>query len=117
MLAIYRWVSMNYESETSAEPLTFARILADETRQEIMRLCCCEWLSVKEIVDALQVTQPTVSHHLAVLRDAGLVNLRRQGRQTFYQLNQDRVAFCCGKMMARFAPDVSDSGTEAEGSQ
>lgn len=117
MLITYRWVSMSYSSDVSSEPITFARILADETRQEIMRLCCCEWLSVKEIVDALRVTQPTVSHHLAVLRDAGLVNLRRQGRQTFYQLNQDRVAFCCGKMMARFAPDVSDTDPQSETGQ
>jgi ArsR family transcriptional regulator len=108
---------MNYENDFSSEPLTFARILADETRQEIMRMCCCEWLSVKEIVDGLRVTQPTVSHHLAVLRDAGLVNIRHQGRQTFYQLNQDRVAFCCGKMMARFAPDVRDSEATVEGSR
>lgn len=97
---------MNYKSDVSSEPITFARALADETRQEIMQLCCCEWLSVKEIVDALRVTQPTVSHHLAVLREAGLVSARPQGRQTFYRLNQDRVAFCCGQMMARYAPDI-----------
>lgn len=104
---------MNEVIELSSEPITFARILADETRQEIMRLCCCAWLSVSEMVDALEVTQPTVSHHLAVLRDAGLVNVRRQGRQTFYQLNQDRVAICCGKMMARFAPDIRASETRS----
>lgn len=100
---------MNLESDTTADPIIFARALADKTRQEIMRLCCCKWLSVKEIVDSLQVTQPTVSHHLAMLREAGLVNVRRQGRQTFYQINQDRVAICCGKMMARYAPDISPS--------
>jgi ArsR family transcriptional regulator len=107
---------MNYKRDTSADPIAFARVLADETRQEIMRLCCCNWLSVKEIVDSLLVTQPTVSHHLAVLREAGLVNVRRRGRQTFYQLNQDRVAFCCGKMMASFAPDVLDAGPHPEDS-
>jgi ArsR family transcriptional regulator len=98
---------MNYESDVPTDPITFARALADETRQEIMRLCCCDWLSVKEIVDALHVTQPTVSHHLAVLREAGLVGVRRRGRQTFYRLNQERVAFCCGKMMERYAPDIT----------
>ena len=109
ILAIDRWLSMNYESDVSTDPIIFARALADETRQEVMRLCCCAWLSVKEIVDSLQVTQPTVSHHLAVLREAGLVHVRRQGRQTFYRLNQDRVALCCGKMMARYAPDITTS--------
>jgi ArsR family transcriptional regulator len=103
---------MNYGDNVGTDRIMFARALADETRQEIMRLCCCTWISVKDIVDALHVTQPTVSHHLAVLREAGLVQIRRRGRQTFYQLNQDRVAFCCGKLMARYAPDVSSSGPQ-----
>jgi ArsR family transcriptional regulator len=105
---------MNCSSDIATDPITFARALADETRQEIMRLCCCSWRSVKEIVDELQVTQPTVSHHLAVLREAGLVHVRRQGRQTFYQLNQDRVALCCGKVMARYAPDIIASGNQSK---
>ena len=108
---------MNYKSDVSSEPITFARALADETRQEIMQLCCCEWLSVKEIVDALRVTQPTVSHHLAVLREAGLVSARPQGRQTFYRLNQDRVAFCCDQMMARYAPDISTGESQTSQSE
>jgi ArsR family transcriptional regulator len=93
----------------TVEPITFARILADETRQEIMQLCCSRWLSVQEIVDALRVTQPTVSHHLAMLRQAHLVLVRRQGRQTFYRLNQEHVALCCGKLLARFAPEFISS--------
>ena len=37
----------------------FAKALADETRQKIMGLCCCKWLNVGEIVDALDVSQRT----------------------------------------------------------
>ncbi|MRR31932.1 transcriptional regulator, partial [bacterium] len=51
------------------------------------------------------VSQPTVSHHLAVLREAGLVNVREEGKQTFYQLNQNKIAVCCGKLMLKFAPE------------
>ena len=40
--------------------VNFAKALADETRQKIMSLCCCKWLSVGEIVEALHVSQPTV---------------------------------------------------------
>lgn len=83
----------------------FAKALADETRQKIMALCCCEWLSVNEIVEKTSVTQPTVSHHLAVLREAGLVDARAEGKQTFYTLNQDRVVACCGQLMVKFAPE------------
>ena len=90
-------------SKTTA--VDFAKALADETRQKIMRLCCCEWISVNDIVAKLDVSQPTVSHHLAILRDAGLVSVREEGRQTFYTLNQNKVVDCCGLLMTAFAPE------------
>ena len=91
-------------SKTS--PLDFARALSDRTRQEIMKMCCCEWVSVGELADKLEVTQPTVSHHLAFLRDVNLVRVRPDGRQTFYLLNQESVAMCCGELMVNYAPDI-----------
>jgi len=89
-------------------PVEFAKALADDTRQKIMAFCCCQERSVNEIVEHVTVAQPTVSHHLAVLRDAGLVKVRHEGKQTFYILNQDRMVSCCGQLMKYFAP-----GTEA----
>jgi ArsR family transcriptional regulator len=89
-----------------ADPVLFAKALADQTRQKIMNECCCVWLSVNEIVEKVDVSQPTVSHHLAILREAGLVDVRQDGKQTFYTLNQDRVVACCGQLMIKFAPDV-----------
>ena len=88
------------------DPVLFAKALADETRQKIMKICCCEWLSVNEIVEHLNVTQPTVSHHLAILREAGLVEVRDEGKQTFYQLNQKRISSCCGQLRTNFAPGL-----------
>lgn len=89
----------------AVDPVEFAKAIADETRQKIMKLCCCVWRSVGELAEKTEVAQPTVSHHLAVLRDAGLVSARREGKQTFYTLNQDRVAYCCGQLMLTFAPE------------
>ena len=89
----------------------FAKAIADDTRQTIMQFCCCEWRSVTEIVSRTGVSQPTVSHHLAILRDAGLVSLRSEGRQTFYALNQEKVAVCCGQLLQVFAPETD--ATEA----
>lgn len=89
----------------TVSPVEFAKALADETRQKIMKLCCCEWCSVNQIVEQLDVSQPTVSHHLAILREAGLVDVRHEGKQTFYTLDQQRVAFCCGQLMIKFAPE------------
>ena len=58
------------------DAVLFAKAIADETRQKIMSECCCCWVSVGDLAGRLEVTQPTVSHHLAILRDAGLVNVR-----------------------------------------
>jgi ArsR family transcriptional regulator len=91
--------------------LPFARAIADDTRLEIMRHLCCTWLSVNDVVEALgrRVTQPTVSHHLKVLEEAGLAHVRQEGRQRFYTLNQERVTFCCSQLVQTFAPGYSAS--------
>ena len=94
---------MNKENPNS---VTFAKALADPTRQEIMESCCCCWLNVGEIVEKVGVSQPTVSHHLAILRDAGLVDMRSEGKHTFYTLNQERMATCCGQLIQVFAPET-----------
>jgi len=92
-------------SKITFTPVIFAKALADETRQKIMSLCCCKWLSVGEIVEALHVSQPTVSHHLSILREAGLVDSRREGKQVFYSLNQEKIADACCQLAGDFAPD------------
>lgn len=89
----------------ATDTVTFAKALADETRQKIMSLCCCQWLNVGGIVSALNVTQPTVSHHLGILRSAGLVNVRREGKEVYYTLNQSRLADGCCCLAETFAPD------------
>jgi len=100
---------------TKTDIVLFAKALADDTRQKIMKLCCCEWISVNEIVEQLGgVSQPTVSHHLAILRESGLVDVRHEGKQTFYSLNQERVAFCCGQLMVNFAPENNITGLVLE---
>ena len=86
--------------------VNFAKALADETRQKIMGLCCCKWLSVGEIVEELNVSQPTVSHHLSILRSAGLVDSRREGKQVFYSLNQEKIADACCQLAGDFAPEL-----------
>ena len=92
-------------------PVLFAKAIADETRQKIMSECCCCWISVGDLTNKLDVSQPTVSHHLAILRDAGLVNLREEGKQTFYTLNQENIVMCCGQLMIKFAPEEKATET------
>ena len=88
------------------DPVLFAKAIADETRQKIMGECCCSWRSVNEIVEKIGLSQPTISHHLAILREADLVNIREEGKQTFYSLKQERIAVCCGQLMLKFAPET-----------
>jgi DNA-binding transcriptional ArsR family regulator len=96
--------------------LTFAKAIADETRQEIMKILCCEWLSVNNVVEALggRVNQPTVSHHLKLLAEAKLVHVRQEGRQRFYSLNQEYFTVCCGSLLRNFAPTYAGQGADPE---
>lgn len=95
------------------DSLSFAKAIADDTRQKIMLMLCCNWLCVNDIVAQLgEVSQPTVSHHLSILREADLVHARREGKQIFYSLNQDKIAVCCGVLMQNFAPEKLDLPVE-----
>ena len=88
------------------DTVDFAKALADETRQKIMQICCCRELSVNEIVEALDVSQPTVSHHLAILKRAGLVRKKRRGKQVIYTLNQEELVDGCCQVADAFAPEI-----------
>ena len=86
------------------DTVEFAKALADETRQKIMALCCCEYLSVNDIVEKLDVAQPTVSHHLKILKNARLVKSERHGKHILYTLDQERLAQGCCRVAEDFAP-------------
>jgi ArsR family transcriptional regulator len=97
---------------TDIDTVEFAKALSDDTRQKIMMLCCCKELSVNDIVAASDVAQPTVSHHLKILRNAGLVSTKRRGKQVLYTLNQQRLATACCQVAENFAPEYPVELTE-----
>ena len=91
----------------SSDPVAFGKAIADETRQRIMRLLCCRELCVNDLVAELRdISQPTVSHHLQILKQAGLVDTRREGKQMYYTLRQEAIANCCRVIVREYAPDV-----------
>jgi ArsR family transcriptional regulator len=95
------------------DPVIFGKAIADETRQRIMSLICCRELCVSDLVEELgDVSQPTVSHHLQILRQAGLADTRRDGKQIYYTLRQEAIADCCRVIAVRFAPEVEGSVPE-----
>ena len=63
------------------------RALADETRREILRLLRDGPLTSGDIANRFDSSWPTVSRHLAVLRDAGLVATERRGQEIRYELD------------------------------
>jgi DNA-binding transcriptional ArsR family regulator len=65
--------------------------VAEPQRRAILEFLAGDERSVNEIVDALEVAQPSISKHLRVLRDVGLVRARRDGRQMMYRTNASEL--------------------------
>lgn len=62
-------------------------------------------MRVNDIVAAFnRSSQPTISHHLKILKQEGLVNSRRVGKEILYGLNEENVEECCGMLWAKFVP-------------
>ena len=75
-------------------PTTLFKCLADDTRAKITLLVVSEGeLCVCELTAALDLSQPKISRHLALLRSAGLLMDRRQGQWIYYRLNPDMPAW------------------------
>jgi len=80
----------------------FCKTLADSTRQQILEMLLEGEMCVCDIVRAFDVSQPTISHHLNILKQFDLVTTRKKGRQVYYAINHDCVVECCGRLMAKF---------------
>lgn len=74
------------------ELLIFLKLLADESRLTLLRLLNQQEYNVGDLAKRIELGEPTVSHHLSKLRQAGLVSLRMEGNQRFYRLNQKGLA-------------------------
>jgi DNA-binding transcriptional ArsR family regulator len=61
--------------------------VAEPRRRDILSYLALQERSVGQIVDAMEMEQPSVSKHLKVLREVGLVEARREGRQMLYRVN------------------------------
>lgn len=68
-------------------------VLADESRRRILVLLDEHELCVCELVNALDLPQPTVSRHLTVMREAGIVEQSREGRFSFYRVSANLPAW------------------------
>ena len=71
---------------TTSDPFN---AIAEPRRRHILEFIAAEERSVGDIADALELQQPSVSKHLQVLRDVGLVTMRRDGKRVLYRTNTD----------------------------
>jgi arsenate reductase (thioredoxin) len=83
-----------------------ARALGDPLRWRIVELLAAEQLCVAHLAEELGAAQPLVSHHLKVLREAGLIESDRYRYWTYYRLRPDALADLAGELrdLARAAP-------------
>lgn len=85
-----------------SEYVAVFKALSDETRIKIVKLLCNQELCAGTILKSFDITQPTLSYHIKILTDCGLVNARRNGTWIFYSLNPVRSA-----MVRCFLEDAS----------
>jgi len=69
----------------------FFKALGDENRLKILKMLAEKDMCVCEIINNLNVSQPAISHHLKTLKQAGIVEDRREGKWIFYSLNQKEI--------------------------
>jgi DNA-binding transcriptional ArsR family regulator len=70
--------------------------LSNQSRLKILEMVKKRELCVSEIGERFNMTQPSVSHHLDILKRAGLVTSEKRGREVYYRFNQDCIIECCG---------------------
>jgi DNA-binding transcriptional ArsR family regulator len=70
--------------------VTFFKALGNPTRAQIVEFLLGGERCVCEMTGPLDVSQPLVSHHLALLREAGLVTMRKEGTRTYYAIDEAR---------------------------
>ena len=70
--------------------------LADDTRARIVEILAEDDRSVSELVELFSVSQPAISRHLRLLREAGVVTVQPNGKQRIYRLNPSSLAEVSG---------------------
>lgn len=66
------------------------KALSDINRLKIIDILSCGELCACDLIEGLGLTQPTISHHMKILKQAGLINSMKKGKWTIYSLNKKR---------------------------
>ena len=90
-------------SAPDAELGPFFKALSDDTRRAILALLERREHNVSEIVGRFNLTQPTISRHLQVLREARLVSRERRGQYVVYRIDPETLANAASTYFSRFS--------------
>ncbi len=99
--------------------LQFFKALANESRLKLVGILSQQERSVEELAALLNLTEPTVSHHLNKLKELNLVQMRSQGNTHLYQLNSETLQHLCKatlspEHMTSFAPKLDENAWETK---
>jgi DNA-binding transcriptional ArsR family regulator len=89
------------ETDPLAPPQSVVRLhraLGDDTRLRILRLLRDQDYYLTEIAEHLELSKPTIKHHLALLRSAGLVTIVEEGGMAYYSLRRERLDDASGEL-------------------
>ncbi|MGC1679544.1 MAG: metalloregulator ArsR/SmtB family transcription factor [Candidatus Binataceae bacterium] len=111
--------SIDISEAPGSNPLEFFRALADRSRLRIVGLLAAREYSVQELARALGLREPTVSHHLAILKTVGLASVRSEGTTRWYRLEENALhrrsrALLSRPSLKRIAADTSAEAGERE---
>lgn len=93
--------------------------IGDETRQhlilEMMKMGDCNGVRVCRITEKTNLSRPAVSHHLQILKDAGIVKVRKEGTKNYYYFDPEMAAFERLISVLQSAMDISRSLPDRSG--
>jgi DNA-binding transcriptional ArsR family regulator len=88
---------LDFDDRKFRENETFFSSLGDVTRLKMLKLIGDEELCSCEVMAALDLTQPTTSHHLGILERAGVLSSRRDGKWVFYRISTPKIRMWLAK--------------------
>lgn len=85
------------------------KAISDPKRLRIIYMLARQEIGASQLLAAFDITQPTLSHDMRILRDSGLVSERRIGKAVFYHLANEEIAQFCQTMKTVFCPEQEDA--------
>ena len=79
------------EKQQYVEKAEIFKVLSDSNRLQIIDMLSCGEMCVCKILERFDITQPTLSHHLKVLADSGIVTARKEANWIHYKLNNEKM--------------------------